>query len=54
MMLEAKGTALVNALPGEDLGLKNLKGKLKVKQGKILIIKLPSIRKGGSRAVDLR
>lgn len=38
---------------GEDLGLKDLHGKLKGKQGKILIVKLPSIRKGGSRATDL-
>jgi putative transcriptional regulator len=50
---EAKGTALVDAKPGEDLGLKDLRGKVKVKQGKILIVKLPSIRKGGSRAADL-
>jgi len=50
---EAKGTALSDAKPGEDLGLKDLHGKVKVKQGKILIVKLPSIRKGGSRAVDL-
>jgi putative transcriptional regulator len=50
---EAKGTALGDALPGEDLGLTNLKGRLKVKQGKILIVKLPSIRNGGSHAVDI-
>jgi len=50
---EAKGTALADAEPGEDLGLKELRGKVKVKQGKILIVKLPSIRKGGSKAVDL-
>jgi putative transcriptional regulator len=52
-MVEAKGTALTDAQKGEDLGLKDLHGKLKGKQGKILIIKLPSIRKGGSRATDL-
>ncbi len=52
-LTEAKGIALADAQPGEDLGLKDLQGKVKVKQGKILIIKLPSIRKGGSRAVDL-
>jgi putative transcriptional regulator len=51
--VEAKGIAIADALPGEDLGLKNLQGKVRVKQGKILIIKLPSIRKGGSRSVDL-
>lgn len=50
---EAKGTALADAKPGEDLGLKDLHGKVKVKQGKILIVKLSSISKGGSRAVDL-
>ena len=53
IMMEAKGIALADAEPGEDLGLKDLHGKVKVKQGKILIVKLPSIRKGGSRATDL-
>lgn len=50
---EAKGTAMEDASPGEDLGLRNLHGKLKVKPGRILIVKLPNIKKGGSRAVDL-
>lgn len=50
---EAKGIALADAKVGEDLGLRDLHGKVKVKQGKILIVKLPSIRKGGSRAVDI-
>jgi len=50
---EAKGIAMTNASAGDDLGLKNLRGKVKLRQGKILIVKLPSIRRGGSRAVDL-
>ena len=50
---EAIGTAIADANPGDDLGLKDLEGKVKLKQGKILIVKLPSIRKGGSRAADL-
>jgi putative transcriptional regulator len=50
---EAKGTAMMDAETGEDLGLRNLRGKVKIKQGRILIVKLPSIRKGGSRNVDL-
>lgn len=50
---EAVGTALFDANPGEDLGLKDLTGKVKLTQGKILIIKLPSILKGGSRGVDI-
>jgi putative transcriptional regulator len=51
--VEAIGIATNNAETGEDIGLKDLKGKIKLKQGKILIIKLPSIRKGGSRTVDI-
>jgi putative transcriptional regulator len=51
--VEAVGLATNNAVPGEDIGLKDLKGKVKLKQGKILIIKLPSIRKGGSRTADI-
>lgn len=41
---EAKGIALVDAKPSGDLGLKELYGKVKIKQGKILIVKLHSIR----------
>lgn len=52
-LTQAKGTALTDAQTGEDLGLKDLHGKMKVKQGKILIVKLPSIRKGGSQATDM-
>ncbi len=52
-LTQAIGIALVDAKSGEDLGLKDLRGKVKVKQGKILIVKLPSIRKGGSKATDL-
>jgi putative transcriptional regulator len=50
---EAFGTATTDASRGEDVGLKDLQGKLKMKQGKILIVKLPSIKQGGSRAVDV-
>jgi putative transcriptional regulator len=50
---ETKGIALADAEAGEDVGIKNLRGKLKMKHGQILIVKLPSIRKGGSRGVDL-
>jgi len=50
---EAFGIAISNASRGEDVGLKDLQGKLKLRQGKILIVKLPSIRQGGSRLVDV-
>ncbi len=52
-LTQARGTALADAKKGEDLGLKDLHGKMYVKQGKILIVKLPSIRKGGSHATDM-
>jgi putative transcriptional regulator len=52
-LTQAKGIALADAQTGEDLGLKDLHGKLHVKQGKILIVKLPSIRRGGSHATDM-
>ena len=52
-LAEAKGTAIADAQTGDDLGLKDLHGKVKVRHGRILIVKLPSIRKGGSRATDL-
>jgi putative transcriptional regulator len=51
--IEAVGIATTDANAGQDIGLKDLNGKVKLKQGKILIVKLPSIRKGGSRAVDV-
>lgn len=51
--VEAIGIAANDAEPGEDIGLKDLKGKIKLKQGKILIVKLPSIRQGGSRTADI-
>jgi putative transcriptional regulator len=50
---EAFGTATTDANKGEDVGLKDLQGKVKLEQGRILIVKLPSIRQGGSRAVDI-
>jgi len=50
---EAFGVATTDASRGEDVGLKDLQGEVKPRQGKILIVKLPSIRQGGSKAVDL-
>ncbi len=50
---ETRGIVLADANPGEDVGIKELHGKLQMTRGRILIIKLPSIRKGGSHSVDL-
>ena len=51
--VEAWGTAAQDAMPGEDVGLREVRGKVKTRQGKIVMVRLPSITEGGSRAVDL-
>ena len=38
---------------GFDVALTNLKGTIEIKESKILIITLPPIKQGGSRAVDM-
>lgn len=50
---EAHGIAAQDAQSGEDVGLLDLEGKVKKHQGKVVMVRLPSIREGGSRAVDL-
>lgn len=50
---KAFGTATTDASPREDLGFEYLRGKVEIERGKVLIVKLPSIKEGGSRAVDL-
>ncbi|MEM3880546.1 MAG: transcriptional regulator, partial [Candidatus Bathyarchaeia archaeon] len=50
---EAYGIAINDAKAGEDVGLKDVKGKVKVPPGKVLLVRLPSIKEGGSRAVDI-
>jgi len=49
----AFGIVTSDASPGEYLGFKYLRGRVKIERGKILIVKLPSIKEGGSRTVDL-
>ncbi|MCW4007839.1 MAG: winged helix-turn-helix transcriptional regulator [Candidatus Bathyarchaeota archaeon] len=51
--VEASGIAINDANAGEDVGLKDVKGKVKVLPGKVLLVRLPSIKEGGSRAVDI-
>ncbi len=50
---EATGVAAQDAEAGEDVGLREVCGKVKTRQGQVLIVRLPSITEGGSRAVDL-
>ena len=50
---KAFGIVTTDASPGEDLGFEYLRGNVKIERGRILIVKPPSIKEGGSRAVDL-
>lgn len=50
---KAFGIVTTEANQGEDLGFEYTRGKVEIDRGKILIVKLPSIKEGGSRAVDL-
>ena len=50
---EACGITAQTAKAGEDVGLRDVQGKVKTRQGKVVIVRLPSITEGGSRAVDL-
>jgi putative transcriptional regulator len=50
---EAHGTAAQDAQPEEDVGLHDVQGKVKTRQGKVEMVRLPSTSEGGSRAVDL-
>lgn len=50
---KAHGTAAQDAQLGEDVGLRDLDGSIKRKQGRVVMVRLPSIIEGGSRAVDL-
>jgi putative transcriptional regulator len=49
----AHGIAAQDAQPNEDVGLRNVKGKVKTRPGKVVMVRLPSTSEGGSRAVDL-
>ncbi|MCP8312536.1 MAG: winged helix-turn-helix transcriptional regulator [Candidatus Methylarchaceae archaeon HK02M1] len=53
MDFEAFGKAVADADLGEDVGLRDLRGQVKLNRGRILIVKLPNIKQGGSRSVDL-
>ena len=49
----AKGVAVSDAIMGEDVGVSDIEGIVPLEQGEITILKVPSIRKGGSRSVNL-
>ena len=46
------GIAIHNAKKGEDVGVGNLKGIIKINYGEIVVYPMPSIEDGGSRKVN--
>lgn len=49
----AKGIACSDARDGEDIGVSNIDGIVNLEIGKVAILKVPSIQRGGSRLVDI-
>lgn len=53
LQARARGIAAFDAKKGEDIGVSNIEGIVKLKIGEIIILEVPGIRSGGSRSVDL-
>ena len=50
---KAFGVAISESSKGEDVALRNLKGRITLHPGRVTVITIPSINQGGSRKVDL-
>lgn len=49
----AKGIASTAARAGEDVGVSHIEGIVELKIGKVTILKIPNIQRGGSKIVDM-
>jgi putative transcriptional regulator len=49
---QAKGIAICDAAAGEDVGVSNIEGIVALEIGKVTILKMPGIQRGGSKMVD--
>jgi len=49
----AKGTAVTQAKKGQDVGIRNVEGVIKLEPAKVTIGKVPNVPDGGSRSADL-
>jgi putative transcriptional regulator len=49
----ARGTAVSSVSQGEDVDVSNIEGLIELTRGKVTILQVPVIQKGGSRQVDL-
>ena len=49
----ARGIASANARAGEDVGVSSIEGIVQMKVGRVIILKIPGVQRGGFRVVDL-
>jgi len=49
----ARGIAVSSVSQGEDVDVSNIEGLVELTRGRVTILHVPSIQKGGSRQVDL-
>ncbi|MGQ9546887.1 MAG: DUF7839 domain-containing protein [Dehalococcoidia bacterium] len=49
----AKGVAVTEAKKGQDVGIGNIEGIIKLEPAKVIIGKMPNVQHGGSRSTDL-
>lgn len=49
----AKGIAATEAKKGQDVGIRNVEGVIKLEPAKVMIGKVPNVQDGGSRSTDL-
>ena len=49
----AKGTAVTAAKKGQDVGIRNVEGVIKLEPAKVMLGKVPNVQDGGSRNTDL-
>lgn len=51
---EARGTAVSSAKQGQDVGITDIEGLIALTKGKVTILQIPTIQKGGARQVKLK
>jgi len=50
---KAFGVAIAESSKGNDVALRNLRGRVSLQRGRVLVVTVPSINRGGSKRVDL-
>jgi putative transcriptional regulator len=50
---KAFGVAVAESSKGEDVALHNLRGRVSLRRGRVLVVTIPGINRGGSKKVDL-